>query len=332
MENIALPNTPPYLFQRELPSGYLCNTGLFLNTDTKRYYICKSYPLQIFRNSDKLQQFKERLDHISLVKNPHIIGSQHVIEKDGKLLVFRDYIDQPPITEMFNNNLKINQNVIYEQWKIIVQSILLLHKHHIFPNSIRPSNIFIINSKIYITDLCMSSLDVNQLICTQYPFYQAFLAPEFFTLKDPLSDKSDLWSLGTLLYFMITKTLPWNTKNFFNMLKQITNHDFDISNDIMVEAKETILDLLKINQEERLISLKPLHESCQVPFNNDNIINSGASPRLASGRLANTGFLLIKDSKKISNSGFHQQLIVRTRDINKDVEKNLKRRTSLVFN
>jgi len=329
MQITNFPLKAPYIFQKELPSGSLCKTALFQHQESGQPFICKSYRKETIGSMDKIQSFKERLDHISLIKNPYLVQYSQVVDTGEYILILREYIDCSSLAESIADNIEIDSSIVISLWKNIAYCIDNLHSHHISPNYLKPSNIFIINnSYVRITDICSPQQEIDKMVHSPNPFDIAFLAPEFFNMSAPPSHLSDYWTLGVILVFMLTKSLPWNTKNVFTMLNQINSQDISLPHSLPPEANEFVRELLQKKPENRKLktsSISPKRVTIGEP--NEPPLSPGSnfvSPRLASGRLTNAGFLILNDNRTlirrtspscVGSSSNINSIILRTREI-----------------
>ena len=112
-------------------------------------------------------------------------------------------------------------------------------------------------------DLCHAHSHSNFLEHTPNPSDMAFLAPEFFSdTKIAITASADTWSLGVLLAFLATGTIPFNTKNIFTMVNQIKNADFQIETKIpdglqKIIKSMAVVDPKKRKSLEEVINIKP---------------------------------------------------------------------------
>ena len=76
------------------------------------------------------------------------------------------------------------------------------------------------------------------------------MAPEILN-GDNYSFKSDIWSLGIIIYFMLNKEYPYNGKNEVLLLKDInSNKKLKLNNDD--KLNNLLIKMLKINLNERI--------------------------------------------------------------------------------
>lgn len=347
MSTDIFPLPPNYIFQTEIPSGFLGHTAIVKNSENQQNFICKSIEKERIGGPDKLQRFKERLDHIQSVKNPYVLSYTEIVDTQNHILLFRPYINSPPIIESFapstpdgpQNTDTYDDETVFAFWTNICQCFHSMHSHHIFPNMIKPHNIFIVNkSSVVITDLYPPSNDLDIMLHSPSSFDVGFLAPEFFN-QQPTEIQSDLWSLGVLLCFMLTHSLPWPSKNLFTMLQQINTCNMKFSRPIDPKYETIIRSLLQVNPEERVLKLKftssprlnaviidnqtentsPLTQKNDLRLNlnqakplstrtNSVMIKDNNAGRLQSSRINNIGFLRLQGSSARPQNGSTQPL------------------------
>ena len=91
-----------------------------------------------------------------------------------------------------------------------------------------------------------------------------YVAPEVVTgygddnpTEKPYGKECDLWSMGVLLYVMLSKTMPFRAKEVDQLLKQVVRGRFHFRPEerwrhVSAEAKDLITKLLKTSPNERL--------------------------------------------------------------------------------
>ena len=117
-----------------------------------------------------------------------------------------------------------------EVWKIAIQllhGIKALHALNIFHRDIKPANILLTkNDEIAkLGDMNVSIISKNGLATTQTgtPYYAS---PEVW-MQRPYNGKSDIWSLGCVLYEMTAQRPPFSAQDLPGLKRKITYGDHD---------------------------------------------------------------------------------------------------------
>lgn len=244
-----------YTIVRELSSGFLGPTLLVEPKITGRMLVCKICHKSFICGSEQIHSFRDRIQQLNNLNLPFVIPFTDIIETDDDFYIFREYVENESLSDYISLSPNIYNSEIKRIFRILLLHFSELHKHNIFRCPIWPTNIFITpDNRILLTDLYELTSDVSWAMTTPNPMHLAFLAPEFFDRTSTPSKYSDIWSLGVILFYMQTKSLPWSTKNICAMIKTITNFDYSLhcNVDDNREFYSLISKCLVHDQQERL--------------------------------------------------------------------------------
>jgi hypothetical protein len=90
----------------------------------------------------------------------------------------------------------------------------------------------------------------------------AYVAPEVLTQGSYDSFKADIWSLGVMLYVLVTKSYPFRDASPAALLQKITRESIDIPATVPVEAKAILLQMMNRNPAFR----PSIHHIKQLPW------------------------------------------------------------------
>ena len=99
-----------------------------------------------------------------------------------------------------------------------------LHRTNILHRDVKAANFFITADRIKIGDMNVSSISKDGMASTKIgtPYYTS---PEIWQ-ELPYSFKSDIWSLGCLLYEMVTFIHPFSGRDIAELKTNILNADY----------------------------------------------------------------------------------------------------------
>ena len=159
------------------------------------------------------------------LKNENSVNLKEVIETNDFYYIIMDYCEynlQTYLNQKRNDSLSIK-----EIKQILIQlnnTLKLMLKENLIHRDLKPNNILISLDKldkniIKLSDYGSSKEIGNTMSIAGTPL---IMAPEVLNGEEDLS-KSDLWSLGIIIYYMYFKEYPYNGKNEVLLLKDINS-------------------------------------------------------------------------------------------------------------
>ena len=219
-------------------------------------YALKKVKLLNLNEKEKTNSLNE-VRILASVKSNHVISYKEAFfdEKDSTLGIVMEYADNG---DLYKKIVEYKKKKIYFEeidiWKIFIQlvkGLKALHDLQILHRDLKSANVFLFkNGNAKLGDLNVSKVAKRGLGYTQTgtPYYAS---PEIW--KDlPYDNKSDIWSLGCVLYEMITLHPPFKAKNMDELYKNVLSGDIEklpskFSNDLY----EVVLLLMKVNSNKR---------------------------------------------------------------------------------
>lgn len=112
------------------------------------------------------------------------------------------------ILSQYIDNYEINEKFIYNTIFQLINALHYLHKNKITHRDIKLNNIIYQthNKQIKIIDF---GLAYYGLPCKGMVGTSGYLAPEIINNPDSYGHKSDIWSAGCILYYLVTYTFPF---------------------------------------------------------------------------------------------------------------------------
>lgn len=162
----------------------------------------------------------------------------------------------------------LQSNLLNEtQCKLITKQILLgimeLHNRNIIIKDLKAENILLkdnnidnnIDNGILISDFNLSIIVNNK---DKYTNDRGgtlqYVSPEVLTFHNYYSFKTDIWSLGVLIYYLLIGDLPFNDVNDELIMKNIRDvnyHKPDKWENLTIEAKDLIENILILDVHKR---------------------------------------------------------------------------------
>ena len=192
----------------------------------------------------------KKLNHPNIVKLHDLIVDTNY---NNIYFVF-DYFKNGDLAK-FLDNKPLKEKYCKKYSKQLADGLQYLIKNDILHRDLKPQNILLTDDyNIKIADFGFArKVDKDMLLNTLCgsPMY---MAPEIINKQD-YSIKSDLWSVGIIIYQMIYGRVPYEVNNFVQLIKKINSEPINYSvNGIepSSQCKHLIQNLLQIDVSKRL--------------------------------------------------------------------------------
>ncbi|MCQ2819073.1 MAG: protein kinase [archaeon] len=219
------------------------------NKTTGDKYLCKKILKSQIENNE---EFENDIKIMQTVDHPSITKWYEIFEDKRAFYII---MEECKGGEFFEKMLRrIETNNMYtepeaaEKFKQIVSAVCYCHEKNISHKNLIPEKILFYESKddspIKVIDFGLSSL-IGGKMNTKLPSIY-YVSPE--ALKGQFDKKSDIWSLGVLLYVILSGNIPFNGNNEKEVSERILKGEFSFKEEewenISKEAKELISKLL----------------------------------------------------------------------------------------
>jgi eukaryotic-like serine/threonine-protein kinase len=170
---------------------------------------------EIATDSDQLERFRREARAVAQLSHPHIVGVIDYGEDQGRPYIVLEYVEGETLKERIRRNgeLDISEAVAYAIE--IARALGAAHARHIVHRDVKPQNVLIDEEgSAKVTDFGIArSLDDDGLTADGRVLGTTdYVSPEQ-ALGHAVTGQSDLYSLGIVLYEMLTGSVPFRGEN-----------------------------------------------------------------------------------------------------------------------
>lgn len=252
-----------YAIKGMIGSGGMGQVFLAEHTRMQRVVAIKMLPVERMADAEAVERFYAEVRAASQLMHPNIVTAFDAGESAGIHYLAMEYVDGQTLTRVVS---KQGPLPVGEAAAIIRQAALgLLHAHRagIVHRDVKPGNLMrAVDGTVKVLDLGLARMSSTAMLADGDSESQkeskgkligtlAFMSPEQLEDPDTADTRSDIYSLGATLYFLLTARPPYTG----DYLEQVYGHRHGEIPDLM-EARDDV-DLKFANVFSRMMAKSP---------------------------------------------------------------------------
>jgi hypothetical protein len=242
---------------KELGRGGMGRVFLAQEELTGREAALKILAGELAQEAGFLQRFQREIEALSQLDHPGIVRFYESGFENAMYFYAMEYVEGQSLDEILLNQGRLPWREVLDIALQLCPALRHVHDHGIIHRDIKPPNIMRTGQGgVKLTDFGIAKVFASQhLTATGGVVGTAeFLSPEQAAGK-PVSKRSDLYSLGIVLYTLLTGRTPFEGTSFLDLLHKHRFALFDpprrIVPDIPYEIDEVVCQLLEKDPEKR---------------------------------------------------------------------------------
>ncbi len=269
---------------------------VYLADDLKleRQVAIKFLPQHLTKDKENVERFEREAKAAAALNHPNIITIHEIIETDGQICIVMEYVDGESLRNKMDKG-KLDHDEVIDITKEICEGLGKAHQAEIVHRDIKPENI-LVNSdgRVKILDFGLAKLiGVSKLTKETSTLGTIhYMSPEQIQGKD-VDHRSDIWSLGAVLYEMLTGETPFSGDYEQAISYAILNEEPKLAESIPFELQQILKKALNKNPHQRFQNLNELVSECNGIQNTSNINQPDSKTTSIAGKLLNFRPLII---------------------------------------
>src|ERR1700759_1922335 len=204
-----------YRLEARIAAGGMSTVYRALDETLERQVAVKLMNREVTSDSDQLERFRREARAVAQLSHPHIVGVIDAGGADRRPYIVFEYVEGETLKDRIRRmgRLPITEAVAYAIE--IARALGAAHARHIVHRDVKPQNVLIDEEgRAKVTDFGIArTLDEEGLTADGRVLGTTdYVSPEQ-ALGQPVTGQSDLYSLGVVLYEMLTGEVPFRGDN-----------------------------------------------------------------------------------------------------------------------
>ena len=259
-----------YQIIKSIGEGGMANVYLAYDTILDRNVAVKVLRGDLATDEKFVRRFQREALSASSLSNPNIVEVYDVGEDNGEYYIVMEYVEGKHLKNLLKKRGKLTVPEVVDIVLQITNGLSVAHDSYIIHRDIKPQNILILdNGLIKITDFGIAvAMNATQLTQTNSVMGSVhYLPPEQASGKGATL-QSDIYSIGILMYELLTGKLPFKGDNAVEIalkhLKEPMPSIRDEIPDIPQSVENIILKATAKNPKNRYADAREMHEDLKT--------------------------------------------------------------------
>jgi serine/threonine protein kinase len=242
-----------YVYVKTLGCGCTSAVVLLRNIFQSTLFACKIVSRQHLVNENIFDRFEQEVRLLPSLVHPNIVHFEEILFDPELIFVVMEYCSQGDLFSHIVANGVFPESRARDILRQIAEAIRYIHDRDIAHRDLKPENILLdrqFTAKLADFGLChvTSSRGLLKTPCGS-PFYAP---PEIISNVDYDGKSADIWSLGVMLFTMVTGSLPWSSDNQSELFRQIKAGDIEIPPTLSQGLQDLLGKMLQKDPARRL--------------------------------------------------------------------------------
>ena len=237
-----------YEYQSLIGSGAFGKVRLYVDRDSRTFkYAIKTKKKNIFKRHS-IESIKREVDILRSLDHPNIVKYFETYEDECYLHIVMEYIAGDNLFRVLTDQkgFKFTERTISKIITCLLKAVLFLHHNGIIHRDIKPENIVFVElnnfNALKLIDFGLSiqqnAKKDNRRVGTPY-----YMSPEM--VRGNFNYASDVWSIGVILFIMVTGKQPFRGKSKEEVFEKIKKGAYDKNTLTRAKCSKEVKDLIK---------------------------------------------------------------------------------------
>ncbi|KAJ3101359.1 Serine/threonine-protein kinase par-1 [Phlyctochytrium planicorne] len=241
-----------YVIEKQLGEGSYGKVKLAVDNETNRRVALKIIHKSTIKKPEHITRIKREVRIMRLLNHSSIVKLYDVAETDKDIVLALEYVEGGELFDFIVAQNRLNDKTARKIFRQMVSAVDYCHQSSVIHRDLKPENLLMdLKRNIKIIDFGFVNLfdpeDTLKTFCGS-PFYAS---PEMILGRQYVGPEVDIWSMGVILYALLTGQLPFRDVNTKDLYRKITTSTFDIPGYVPEDASHLIRKMLCVDPQNR---------------------------------------------------------------------------------
>ncbi|XP_022707269.1 MAP/microtubule affinity-regulating kinase 3-like isoform X2 [Varroa jacobsoni] len=203
-------------------------------------------------NQSSLQKLFREVRIMKMLSHPNIVKLYQVIETEKTLYLVMEYASGGEVFDYLVAHGRMKEKEARAKFRQIVSAVQYCHQKRIIHRDLKAENLLLdAEMNIKIADFGFSNEFVPGQKLDTFCGSPPYAAPELFQGKKYDGPEVDVWSLGVILYTLVSGSLPFDGANLKELRERVLRGKYRIPFYMSTDCESLLKKFLVLNPQKR---------------------------------------------------------------------------------
>ena len=204
-------------------------------------------------DAENLKKISREIEIMRKLSHRHIIQLYQVMETESMIYIVTEYAANGEIFDHLVRNGRMSEGRACRVFTQILSAVKYCHTQGVVHRDLKAENLLLdSDNNIKLADFGFSNFFSRDRLLSTWCGSPPYAAPELFEGKQYVGPKADIWSLGVVLYVLVSGSLPFDGATLQELRSRVVGCQYRVPFFLSEQCEHLLKGLLVIDPERRL--------------------------------------------------------------------------------
>nr|CAH8822163.1 unnamed protein product [Trichobilharzia regenti] len=272
------PNVGKYKLIRTLGRGNFAKVKLAQHVSTGREVAVKVIDKTQLNQASLKKLFRE-VNIMKMLNHPNIVRLYEVIESERHVYLVMEYAENGEVFDHLVSHGRMKEREARAAFRQIVSAVEYCHQKKIVHRDLKAENLLFDGFfNVKLADFGFSNLFDGSKKLDTFCGSPPYAAPELFQGRKYDGPEVDVWSLGVILYTLVSGSLPFDAQHLKDLQERVLRGKYRVPFYMSTDCEALLRKLLVLNPSKRVTLRNVMSDKWLNIGYEDNILKPYVEP------------------------------------------------------
>lgn len=243
----------PYILRGTVGDGAFSVVKLACHEETHQFFACKVVPKTRLNTQNLRERFEIEIRINQQLNHAGVVQLYDLLKDTNNYYVIMEFCPNGELFQHIISHANLTEDEAKRFIRQILETLAYIHSQSITHRDLKPENLLLDQAgRVKLSDFGLSRVIPPDGLVNTPCGSPCYASPECISGKPYNGKTTDVWSVGVVLYAMLTRQLPWTKRNQTQLFAQIKRGEYTVPSYLSPDCASFIRGLMTVDTSARL--------------------------------------------------------------------------------